>query len=526
MQFDALGAHVHTRTRLLGVIAGLFTAVAAQAAELPVKTKAVQYVKICTLYGAGFYYIPGTQTCMKIGGFVRAEIKYHAIGSFEPAINGANAQFFRAGDRIDTRARAGLSLDAREQTEYGTLRAYLLAGWQYTSNDAPTLSLPGTAVPTAGGAPVPGVTPNGNNNLYLARAFVQYAGFTAGKAISAFDFFDTARYSLQTNFAYQDLGRFGINTFTYTAQFGNGWTASLGLEDGSFYARPIKDLNAAPPAGVIAGFGTFFPILASGGPTNSPWNNAGLLVPDIAGNMRVDQTWGAAQIMGALHDVRASTYNATANGVIAGVAHPADAWGWVVGAGMRVNLPSPGDSFDIQTQYCRGWSGRCIINSSARLADQAFGLVNSGTIGLGWVDEAFMANSASTGATQLQLPAAWNVYAGIQHYWIAELRTSLCGGYVNYRAESSAVDTLVCAANRFGPGCADWAAWQIGSRTLWNPVKNLDIGVDVQYTALAKTAFAGGTVTFAPTGAGAHTFTVGTTGVMSALLRIQRNFYP
>jgi hypothetical protein len=68
MQFDALGAHVHTRTRLLGVIAGLFTVVAAQAAELPVKTKAVQYVKICTLYGAGFYYIPDTQTCMKIGG--------------------------------------------------------------------------------------------------------------------------------------------------------------------------------------------------------------------------------------------------------------------------------------------------------------------------------------------------------------------------------------------------------------------------------------------------------------------------
>jgi len=517
---------VHKRTLLLGFIAGLTTIGGAPAAELPVKTKSVQYVKVCTLYGAGFFYIPATQTCTKIDGFVRAEIKYHAIGSFEPAINGANAQFFRAGDQVDTRARAGISLDTREQTEYGTVRAYLLAGWQYTSNDAPTLSLPGTAVPTTGGAPTPGVTPNGNNNLYLARAFVQYAGFTAGKAISAFDFFETTRYSLQTNFAYQDLGRFGINTFTYTAQLGNGVTASLGLEDGSFYARPIKDLNAAPPAKVIAGFGTFFPILASGGPTNGPWNNAGLLVPDIAGNLRIDQPWGAAQIMGALHDDRAGPYNATANGLIAGVAHPTDTWGWAAGTGVRVNLASPGDSFDVQAQYCRGWSGHCIINSSARLADQTFGLVNSGTIGLAWVDDAFMANSASTGATQLQLPAAWNVYAGIQHYWVADLRTSLYGGYVNYRAESSAVDILVCAPNGFHPGCADWAAWQIGSRTLWNPVRNLDVGVDVQYTALAKTAFAGGTVTFAPTGAAPHTFTVGTTGVMSALLRIQRNFYP
>lgn len=294
---------------------------------------------------------------------MRAEIKYDAIGSFEPAINGTNAQFFRAGDRIDTRARGGISLDAREQTTYGTLRAYLLAGWQYTSNNAPTLSLPGAVVPTTGGAATAGTSTNGNNNLYFARAFIQFAGFTAGKAVSVFDFFDTARYSLQTNFAYQDLGRFGINTFNYTVQLGNGWSASLGIEDGSFYARPIKDLNAAPPAGVIAGFGTFFPILAAGGPTNSPWNNAGLLVPDIAGNIRIDQTWGAAQIMGALHDDRAGYYSASA------VAHPADAWGWAAGASVRVNLPSPGDSFDVQAQYCRGWSGRCIINSSSRLAD-------------------------------------------------------------------------------------------------------------------------------------------------------------
>jgi hypothetical protein len=517
---------VHTRRFLLSFGAGLITLAGAQAAELPVKTKPVQYVKVCSLYGAGFYYLPGTQTCIKLGGFLRAEIKYDAIGSFEPAINGANAQFFRAGDRIDTRVRAGVSLDAREQTTYGTLRAYLLGGWQYTSNDNPTVSLPGAAVPAAGGAPIPGAAPNGNNNVYFARVFIQYAGFTLGKAISAFDFFETARYSLQTNFAYQDLGRFGIFAFTYTAQLGGGWTASLGIEDGTPYARPIKDLNAAPPAGVIAGFGTFFPILARGGPTNSPTDNAGFIVPDIASNIRVEQTWGVAQVMGALHDDRASSYNATANGLISGAAHPADAWGWAVGAGVQVSLPSQGDTFAVQAQYCRGWSGHCIINSSARLADQTFGLVNSGTIGLAWTDDASLANSPATGATQLQLPAAWNIYAGIQHYWVPSLRSSLYGGYVNYRAESSAVDTLVCAPNGFRPGCADWAAYQIGSRTLWNPVRSLDVGVDVQYTALSRTAFDGGTVTFAPTGAGLTTFRVGTTGVVSALLRIQQNFYP
>ena len=40
----------------------------AQAADLPVKAKAVEYVRVCSLYGAGFFYIPGTDTCIKLGG--------------------------------------------------------------------------------------------------------------------------------------------------------------------------------------------------------------------------------------------------------------------------------------------------------------------------------------------------------------------------------------------------------------------------------------------------------------------------
>ncbi|MCZ7642006.1 MAG: porin [Pseudorhodoplanes sp.] len=35
------------------------------------RAKPEEYVKVCSLYGAGFYYIPGTDTCIKIGGFVR-----------------------------------------------------------------------------------------------------------------------------------------------------------------------------------------------------------------------------------------------------------------------------------------------------------------------------------------------------------------------------------------------------------------------------------------------------------------------
>ena len=72
------------KSLLLGTAAGLVAVAGAQAADLPVKAKPVQYVKICSLYGAGFYYIPGTDTCLKVGGEVRVEADFNASGSFNP----------------------------------------------------------------------------------------------------------------------------------------------------------------------------------------------------------------------------------------------------------------------------------------------------------------------------------------------------------------------------------------------------------------------------------------------------------
>jgi hypothetical protein len=59
------------KSLLLGTAAGLVAVAGAQAADMPVKAAPVQYVKICSLYGDGFYYIPNTDTCLKIGGYAR-----------------------------------------------------------------------------------------------------------------------------------------------------------------------------------------------------------------------------------------------------------------------------------------------------------------------------------------------------------------------------------------------------------------------------------------------------------------------
>ncbi len=54
---------------LMGSAAGLMAVSAAQAADLPAAAAPVQYVKVCDMYGTGFWNVPGTDTCMKIGAF-------------------------------------------------------------------------------------------------------------------------------------------------------------------------------------------------------------------------------------------------------------------------------------------------------------------------------------------------------------------------------------------------------------------------------------------------------------------------
>ena len=199
------------KSLLLGSAASLAAVAGAQAADLPVKAKAVEYVKVCSLYGAGFFYIPGTDTCLKIGGFMRTEWNHNAGGSFAPTVNEGPGFYTRATDTLVNRTRGLLSFDVRSQTEYGTLRSYLRAAWQWTSN-----------TDTIGGS---------STAVYLDRAFIQFAGFTFGKTQSFFDVPDIADMTYQTEYTRNNTGGSGTPVFAYTAMLGNGVTATLSIED-------------------------------------------------------------------------------------------------------------------------------------------------------------------------------------------------------------------------------------------------------------------------------------------------------
>src|SRR5262245_8510345 len=373
----------------LGSAAGFAAVASAQAADLPVKAKPILYVKICTLYGDGFYYIPGTNTCLKLGGYVRVQAEYNAGGGGVP--DGTLSQTTQAlynrvqTNDVDYRVRGALSLDVRDQTEFGTLRSYFRIGVNQTT----------PADGTAG-------------SVFWDRAFIQWAGFTVGKAQSFFDIVTYGgAYSYHNVRTVSDTGASGWNLWAYTAQFGNGYSATLSLEDPN-RNRPVGDASQASFA--IPAVLTVDNAFGAQSATNN-----GMRMPDIVVQLRVDQAWGYAAVAGALHDV-AGAYWGTGNLVTNG--HPADKKGWAINAGALFNLGG-GDKIGFGAQYSEGAAGY-------GSAGGQWSILNPGTsVGFGFQMDGIF----DTGG-EIELTRVWNVIAFYEHVWIARWKTSFYGGYV------------------------------------------------------------------------------------------------
>jgi hypothetical protein len=102
-----------------------FAVGAAAAAERHVKANPADRAKNCNIYGAGFVYVPGADLCMKIGGWARAQA---SGGSGRVNWGALNSAPNDRGGNTTVGARGYVTTDVREQTGYGTVRAYLSVG--------------------------------------------------------------------------------------------------------------------------------------------------------------------------------------------------------------------------------------------------------------------------------------------------------------------------------------------------------------------------------------------------------------
>ncbi|HWW46518.1 MAG TPA: porin [Xanthobacteraceae bacterium] len=452
------------KSLILGSAATLVAMGGAQAADLPLKAKAVEYVKVCSLYGAGFYYIPGTDTCIKLGGYLRVDTSFNASGAYDrPAWDGAAGQNNRLKNDYVARSRFDMNVDTRTATEYGVVRTYA----DFTMNW------------TTGSGQIAGFDPVGGLGVYYA--FIQFAGFTMGKAVSQFSTPWTGYPGNNTSFLIggeDDVT--GINQFAYTAQFGNGVSASISLEDASAYRQSgVYNVSGATAAGVLAGV---------------PGVNsyAGVSVPDIVGQLRVDQAWGLFQLSVAAHQVRASYYNPA----LETSGHPGDTWGFAVQGGLSLkNLPTgPGDSINLTVSYANGASryviGGVSPNSFAMYGgSSALGIYNTVAFGAS-ADGVFGGTSAANG-TGIEKSTLWGVRGAFNHNWDAYWSSSLFGSYSSVSWGQNGKD-LICAgmANAIaGRGVTyscdpNFTIAQVGAVTRWTPVKNLTFSGEVMYTWL------------------------------------------
>ncbi len=511
----------HFKSFLLASAAGTAAISAAQAADLPTKAKPVEYVKVCSFYGAGFYYVPGTDTCFKFGGYLRAEVDSDAGGTLTPAVGpvsgGGNRNFVddRESQKMVERTRALWTIDTRTQTEYGTLRSYSRTGIQWTTGDS--------------------VNAGSNAAAYIDRAFLQFAGLTAGRAVSFFDIYSFSLHSFQTNIIGSDSGGTGINLFGWTTELGGGFSATVSAEENTSRTKPVINTIGTP--------GFFNIVNANNLGTGTLSSQEGQELPAIVGNLRLDQTWGAVQASAAAHQVGATYYSlnttagggggALANGGGAGglttLGHPDDQVGWAVTAGAVLNVPwSPGDTFGVQAVYGQGAS------AYVGQGQGSFVRYHGNDVALGFSTDAVYGAQGSS----LELTTGWSVTAGLEHHWNDQWRTSLYGGIESFSYDAAATAELCAGLAPGGAGTAanaggftpshcspDFSFWQIGSRTVWNPVRDLDIGVELLYNHI-DTAFSG-PVTLAANGTvPGGPFNASDVGFLSGVFRVQRNFVP
>ncbi len=518
------------KSLVLGSAAGLIAMSGAQAADLPVKAKAVEYVRVCSLYGAGFYYIPGTDTCIKLGGYLRVDVlaNTNADDTGNTSLPGSANNRFTNG--YTWRSREDLSVDTRTATEYGVVRTFFDATFNWTTDSYSAVNPGSTVYSSIGGVQAPnnanaGAVANGTLGVYYA--FIQFAGFTMGKAVSEFSAPWTAYPGNNFDGLVGGGGTVtGVNQFTYTAQFGNGLSASVSAQDSvAYFQAGVNNISAG------GAFGTS--------------DYAGTIAPDLVGTFKIDQAWGLFKLSAAAHDNHAAYFGATEL-----TGHPDDKWGFAVQGALSIkNIPTgAGDVINVQGVYTDGATRYNIQDLAASAgANQIYGgtglLGAYQSVGFGIAPDTIFA----TGVSQ-QLVQTWGMRGAFNHnwdpYWSSALygafaevkyndtaKSLLCGGVVNgVTVAGSLRATLNPAASATVPATAittcnpDYNIGQVGFITRWTPVKNLTFSADATWTHLDQKMEGTVVASSATVGKPVAAYELKDQNTVLLLLRAQRNF--
>jgi hypothetical protein len=213
------------KSLLLGSAAAMFAVSGAQAADRVVdvvipEPEAVEYVRVCDAYGTGYFYIPGTEVCMKIGGYIRYDI---GVGD----LNGVDSDNDGTVDTYKKNARWSLQHSTATETDFGTLRTYAearfnygnSAGWAWRDTDG-----------VAATAPVWAFAHTAGTSISLNFAYMDLNGLRIGKDESFFTTFTGYGGSVINDTTGGGYGPFDTNLISYTWS-GGAFSAGVSLEE-------------------------------------------------------------------------------------------------------------------------------------------------------------------------------------------------------------------------------------------------------------------------------------------------------
>ncbi|MBX8784912.1 porin, partial [Ochrobactrum sp. GRS2] len=205
---------MNIKSLLLGSAAALVAATGAQAADAIVapEPEAVEYVRVCDAYGAGYFYIPGTETCLRISGYVRADFK-----------GGDDVYSGRDRKTWSTNTRFTLRTHTATETELGTLKTFTENRFEFGDGDF--------------------------KQDKLKYAYIELGGLRIGKDESAFHTF-TGYLGDVINDDVVSPGAYDTNLISYTFTGGNGFSAIISAEQGE-RVDAFTDINGNVYDGVI-----------------------------------------------------------------------------------------------------------------------------------------------------------------------------------------------------------------------------------------------------------------------------------
>ena len=308
---------------LLGSAAAIVAAAeamtAAQAADAALKkVPPVQYVKACSIYGNGFFQLPGTVFCAAFRGQLQVDTNFEAgkdavFVQQESKKNGnsysVNVVPASSQDNSGWQIQAKPTFDLRTETTLGTLRMVIQPRFSFNLGIFQN-------------GPGPGFEANKTPDCY--RCYTQWAGFTIGNQASYWKYLD--QEGIQT-FTVGEAESSLVFAYTYNwtkltpgtpnpkgfAPYPDGLSSTISLED------PNKHTAKGEAGGnTLAGLaGPAVPGPALGGvePIPGPFK-----LPDVVANFRYEAdepgtvSW---QVAGILHQI-SETANVATNGLIPG----------------------------------------------------------------------------------------------------------------------------------------------------------------------------------------------------------------